>query len=683
MYRYPMDAFFKRKILLLIGCSVLFAGMAFSQACTTLGQTPSTAFPVCGTTVFHQANVPICATNDLFVPGCSGVGGALYQNKNPFFYKFTCFVGGTLGFTITPVAANEDYDWQLYDITGHNPDDIFTDNSLVVTGNWSGSYGPTGASAAGVNFIQCASVPTDNAPTFAKMPTLVAGHQYLLMISHFTDGQSGYDLSFGGGTAVITDPLKPHMLKVTPDCDGTKITLLLNKKVRCNTITGNGSEFSLLPATSVVVSAATDSCAFGFDFDEVVITLNTPLTSGTHQLVINNGTDGNTLLDNCDNIIPPGETISFDYFIPQPIQADSIGKVPCTPDSVVLYYPKKIKCSSLSPSGSDFAVTGPTPVTVISAGGNCVNDLSDFIVIKFAAPIYTKGNYSLIIQPGIDGSPVFDLCGQPLLSQTLPFITADTVSALFSYASKFGCQRDTLTFSHDGAHDVNNWNWIFNNGSPVTTQTHTIVFPAASSNTVQLIVSNGVCSDTATSTVVLNNEVKALFTMPSIICPEDALQVENNSTGAIDKWLWKFDVIATSNVKDPAPVLFPTINREAYYTVKLVATNTALNCSDSVRHTLTVLDFCLIEVPTAFTPNNDGLNDYFRPHNALKADNYDFRIYNRWGQLVFMSNNWQDKWDGRINGVEQTTGVYVWMLRYNKKDNNQPVFRKGTVTLIR
>jgi hypothetical protein len=210
---------------------IFIAQKGFSQPCTTLGQTPSTAFPVCGTSVFHQSTVPLCSTNDIFVPGCSGSGNAAYQNKNPFFYRFTCFTAGTLGFTITPLAANEDYDWQLYDITGHNPDDIFTDNSLVITGNWAGTYGTTGASASGVNSIECASNPTQNKPTFAAMPQLVVGHEYLLMVSHFTDGQSGYDLAFGGGTAVITDPTIPHLLSAKPDCSGQLLTIKLNKKV--------------------------------------------------------------------------------------------------------------------------------------------------------------------------------------------------------------------------------------------------------------------------------------------------------------------------------------------------------------------------------------------------------------------------------------------------------------------
>lgn len=652
--------------------------------CTTLGQTPPTAFPVCGTTVFHQSTVPLCNTNDIFVPGCTGNGNADYENKNPFFYKFTCYVSGTLGFLISPLAANEDYDWQLWDITGRNPNEIFTNPSLVVAGNWSGTYGNTGASATGVTGIQCASFPADNEPTFAQMPNLIAGHEYILMVSHYTDGQSGYDLSFGGGTAVITDPKLPVMEKVDPDCNGQVLTLTLNKNILCNSLSVNGSEFTVMPGGIAATASAAAQCASGFDFDEVIITLAAPLTSGTHQLVIKSGGDGNTLSDLCGNLIPAGQSISFDYIIPQPILADSIAKPTCATDSILVYYPKKIKCSSITPSGADFSITGPAPVTITGASGNCINDETRYIKLSLASPIYTKGTYTVTIQPGIDGSPIFDVCGQPILPQSLTFSTADTVNASFQYQLLFGCIKDTLLFSHNGAHDVNNWQWIFNNTlPPVTTQTHTIVFPAASTNTVQLIVTNGTCTDTASLVVVLDNEVKAVFSMDNIICPEDGLAVINNSTGHIDLWNWTYDVIGTSNLKDPPPFLFPTINREAYYTVKLKVTNLTLGCSDSARKTLTVLDHCFIDVPTAFTPNNDGLNDFFRPHNAVKADNYEFRVYNRWGQLIFQSRNWQEKWDGRIKGQGQPTGVYVWMLSYVHRDTKKSVFKKGTVTLIR
>ncbi|MFM2138940.1 MAG: hypothetical protein RJA57_1247 [Bacteroidota bacterium] len=671
--------------LYLRALSVLLALIPVSgwtQLCTNLGQTPSTAFPVCATTTFRQSTVPLCSTNDIYVPGCTGTG-ANYQNKNPYFYKFTCYVAGTLAFVITPLQPNEDYDWQLWDITGRDPNEIFTVPSLVVTGNWSGTYGPTGASASGVNRIQCASDPAANEPAFAAMPTLVAGHVYLLMVSHFTDGQGGYDLSFAGGTAVIADPTLPKTSAVSTSCDGTKVTLKLNKKVRCNTASASGSEFSIDPAVATITASATDSCGFGFDFDEITLTLSTPLPNGTYDLVIGNGTDGNTLRDNCDNAIPVGERIAFTYAAPVPIRADSIGRVPCAPDSIRVYYPKKIRCSTISANGSDFTLNGPTPVTVSGAAGSCTNDESDFIVVRFSAPIQTKGTYTLTIQPGIDGSPIFDACGQPIQPQTLRFNTVDTVHAGFQYRLLNGCIRDTLLFSHDGANDVNSWTWNFNNLPPVTTQNHQIVFPSSSTNTVQLIVSNGTCTDTAVQTITLNNEVRAVFEAEKVLCPEDPLRVTNRSVGAIDTYRWSYDVVGSSTLKDPPPFRFPILNREAFYTVRLVVTNQTLGCSDSARLTLTVLDHCRIDVPTAFTPNNDGRNDLFRPHNALKAVNYDFRIFNRWGQPVFLSSDWTQGWDGRLNGILQSTGVYVWMLRYTDRDSGEKVFRKGTVTLIR
>ena len=267
-------------ILILLNCCI---SVSYAQPCTTLGQTPSTAFPVCGSTVFTQNSVPICATNSLYVPGCSG-DGASYENRNPFFYRFTCYQSGTLGFTINPLAANEDYDWQLYDITGINPDEIFTNRTIIVTGNWAGTYGPTGASATGVGYIQCASDPAAGANTFAKMPDIIIGHEYLLLVSHYTNTQSGYTLSFSGGTAVITDPLLPKMSTVKADCDGKVLRLKLNKKVRCNSLTLTGSEFTLNPAVTTIINAQPDSCSQAFDFDELTLSLAAPLTNGNYEL---------------------------------------------------------------------------------------------------------------------------------------------------------------------------------------------------------------------------------------------------------------------------------------------------------------------------------------------------------------------------------------------------------------
>lgn len=654
------------------------------QACTTLGQTPATAFPVCGTSVFTQSTVPICATNDIFVPGCSGSGNANYQNKNPFFYRFTCYTAGTLGFLITPLANQEDYDWQLYDITGHDPNEIFTNNSLVVTGNWSGTYGITGASASGVNFIQCASVPADNAPTFAQMPTLIVGHTYLLMVSHYSDTQSGYTLQFSGGTAVITDPLLPRATNATISCDGRVVTLKLNKKIKCSSLTSPGTEFILNPAAATVISAVGDSCASSFDVDEITITLSATLPNNNYELIIRPGSDGNTLLDNCDRGIPDGETIPFVYNPPIPIFADSIGTPGCAPDSLRLYFPKKIFCSTIANDGSDFLVSGgPQSVNVTGASGQCIAGQTEFVTVHLSAPLVQNGIYLLTLKAGVDGTTIIDECGLELPLQSLSFPIADTVNPAFSITNQLGCRFDTLFFSHSGANQVNQWTWTINNQVSSGIQAAAIL-PASSTNTIKLVVGNGVCKDSLTQTLVLDNEVKASFDIPVDICPEDLLEIANTSTGLIDSWRWDFGTLGSSTLRDPLPLSLPrNLTRDTDFTLRLLATNNRLGCTDTTSKTIRVFDNCLIAVPTAFTPNGDGLNDYLYPNNAIKAVDLYFAIYNRWGQLVFQTRNWQEKWDGKVKGIPQGSGTYVWMLQYTHRDSGQKVFEKGISVLIR
>jgi hypothetical protein len=298
------------KRLLFISAFIIIHLYAAAQCpITSLGQNPPTAFPVCGTQVFHQSTVPICTGNSIYT-GCTD--GALYANKNPYWYKFTCYQSGTLGFIITPLAADEDYDWQLFDVTGLDPDAVYTDHSTIVTGNWSGTYAPTGTRAPGprtipYTTIRCSSDPNANEPTFETMPPIIQGHNYLLLVSHYTDTQSGYDLSFGGGTAVITDPLEPHLVSASAPCDGTEIRIVTNKKMKCRTLAADGSDFIVTTpsgATVLPVSASSSQCSLGFDLDTLSVFMPGAFAPGTYSIAAKTGSDANTLLDNCDRNIP-------------------------------------------------------------------------------------------------------------------------------------------------------------------------------------------------------------------------------------------------------------------------------------------------------------------------------------------------------------------------------------------
>jgi len=88
-------------------------------------------------------------------------------------------------------------------------------------------------------------------------------------------------------------------------------------------------------------------------------------------------------------------------------------------------------------------------------------------------------------------------------------------------------------------------------------------------------------------------------------------------------------------------------------------------------------------VPGAFTPNNDGLNDLFSPHAGEGIIDFNLSIYNRWGQLVFSTKDKAKGWDGKLSGVSQPVGVYVWTISYKTMWDTSKKLVKGIVTLIR
>jgi len=89
-----------------------------------------------------------------------------------------------------------------------------------------------------------------------------------------------------------------------------------------------------------------------------------------------------------------------------------------------------------------------------------------------------------------------------------------------------------------------------------------------------------------------------------------------------------------------------------------------------------------VYIPTAFTPNNDQLNDVFRAKVYGDIILFNLRVYNRFGELVFATNNAQQGWDGNVKGAAADGGVFVWLCSY-QLPGNQPVTEKGAITLIR
>ena len=684
-----------RKLLVVLWV-VLLATVSLSlraQTCTVLGQTPATAFPVCGSNTFVQDSVPLCNDGTVAVPSCSAADG--YTAINPYWYKFTCFKSGTLGLLISPRNSGDDYDWQLWDVTGQDLNTIYTNVNQVVGDNWSGVYGNTGTSPTAIASSECASTgpggpPYTSPPPFSSLPTLIQGHNYLLLVSHFEgSGQSGYQLSFGGGTASITDTTQPAIAAAREICQAV-IGIRLNKNMTCASLTASGSDFNIspMPPGVQISSAIGDNCGSGFDMDSITLFLSGNLSPGTYTLTAVNGTDGNTLLDICGTPIPVGDAVNFKVVPPQPTPLGVLLPPGCAPNVLTLVFngPSPIQCSSIAADGSDFAVTGSSAVAVTGASGVCdANGLTDTIRVSLSSPIQSAGSYQLALQVGSDGNTLVNFCGLGTPVASVSFTTKDTVSAAaFSGQIGWGCKQDTIVYTYPSEDGVNQWLWVFD-GSDISRvqDPPPQIYSVFGNETVSLRVSNGVCSDSTHAVFALDNSIQAKFEGPMMLCPKDFAQFVNSSTGpTISRWSWSFGDGTTNDQQIPPDHLYPQTGEETKYTVTLVVGN-SLGCADTAMQMIDVLKTCFIAVPGAFTPNGDGVNDYLYPLNALKAVDLQFRVYSRWGQLVFETTNWLIKWDGTMGGHPQPAGVYVWTLSYIDGDTGKRIFQKGTSMLIR
>lgn len=666
-----------KKLLVFIFLSAFFTNGFTQTVCTGLGQNPGTAFPVCGTDTFSILSVPICGNRR--VPGpCTATP---LTDKNPYWYKFTCFTAGTLGFVITPNTITDDYDWQIFDITNRNPDEVYTNAALFVACNWSGEGGLTGASSTGTAITRCDGL---GVPLFSSMPNLIQGREYLLLVSHFSDSQSGYSLSFGGGTANITDPINPALLKARAPCDGTKISIKLNKKMKCNSLAANGSDFSISPAIAPILSATGIGCSTGFDMDSVVLTLGGIVPPGNYTISIQTGTDGNNLLDNCGRSIPLGQSLPVTVFPLTPTPMDSMTKTGCAPDELQLVFKDPMLCSSIAPDGSDFVVTGPSAVTVAGAAGVCSAGGFTYVAkVRLSAPIQNAGSFQIRLRSGSDGNTIINECGVETIAGSFKtFTTKDTVSALFNTSIRYGCITDTINYTHDGRNGVNSWKWRFDNNINSNSKDTAITWQIEGQKLATLIITNGTCSDTTTASLLLNSRVKAAFESTAIACPGDPVTFKDNSTGPVVTWQWNFGNSNTSTLKIPVAQLYQPSTAPRNILPQLIVKN-SIGCADTATNTIYVLSNCFIAIPKGFSPNNDGLNDFLFPTNAYKAKDLLFRIYNRVGQLIFETRNRTNKWDGTFKGNSQDPGTYVWVLSYTNIDSGIRVEQKGSTVLIR
>lgn len=201
----------------------------------------------------------------------------------------------------------------------------------------------------------------------------------------------------------------------------------------------------------------------------------------------------------------------------------------------------------------------------------------------------------------------------------------------------------------------------------------------ASTTDYYVSITESVCGETTTLSARVN--VNPLPTVTAnrsndIDCNSDRSQLTAHGARS-----YQWTPAATlSNPLLSNPVAMP--RQTTMYTVAGTDLNGCTNY-DSVVVTVNFVDSKSgYLMPSAFTPNNDGINDCYGIKQWGVVEEIEFSIYNRWGERVFFAKNKDACWDGTFRGEKQATGVYIYMIKA-KTSCETNVFRKGTFVLIR
>ncbi|HEY8734853.1 MAG TPA: PKD domain-containing protein, partial [Puia sp.] len=269
-------------------------------------------------------------------------------------------------------------------------------------------------------------------------------------------------------------------------------------------------------------------------------------------------------------------------------------------------------------------------------------------------------------------------CNYPdTLTQTLR--VSPVVKAQFEIAD--GCAPYTASFNNTSLAGQTFF-WNFGDGNTSTdinpvhtysdTGTYTITLLAIDSNTCNL-------RDSISRTIRVNPKPTADFTTQPLPAQFNTPTIfTNNSNGAI-QYVWFFGD-GDSTHKNSQDTVIHQYQESNTYNACLVAIN-QYGCSDTVCHPVESLINPLLDVPNAFTPGRFGQNSVVMVKGfGIAAMNW--KIYNRWGQVVFESNNPFIGWDGTFNGTAQPVGVYAYTLEATFFDGTK-TRKKGDITLIR
>ena len=348
-----------------------------------------------------------------------------------------------------------------------------------------------------------------------------------------------------------------------------------------------------------------------------------------------------------------------------------------------------------SPAAQAQVTVNPIPVVSLSSATICEADP----VTLTATPNLLGGSYTWGPN-GIAGganqtfTPLQDTTLTVIYTlnncPSLPATSTVTVHPLpvvtFSANPLEGCAPLAVTLTADDATNAT-YSWSTSNNLSGSGVSPTIVFGNGGTFDVTLAATTTLgCYDTHTETAYIYVEDLPIadFESPISVFTQEAQYVmfSNLSLGATN-YIWDFGDGQFANDFEPSHVFQNTMNG---YTVTLTAL-TDLLCADATSVSIGYQYNELLYIPNSFTPDGDQNNQVFCPvfYSGYDPQNYEFTVYNRWGEVIFESRNALIGWDGTYgpDALEAPTGMYTYRILYKNPDLDERKVITGHINLLR
>jgi gliding motility-associated-like protein len=260
----------------------------------------------------------------------------------------------------------------------------------------------------------------------------------------------------------------------------------------------------------------------------------------------------------------------------------------------------------------------------------------------------------------------------------------DQIQVSFNVSDTVGCDPTMIEFTNTSDEQFIS-TWQFGDGNSATGNTNiTNTYTSPGCFDVSLTVESPIgCTNFVTypSIICINPTPTAgISANPTTLDTSNPeTEILNTTTGAVS-YEWDMGDNGLYNFFQPGMYTYPmyTLNE---FIITLTATSDK-GCLDTAQYKIYFDNSLIFYVPNTFTPDGNEYNNVFKPILTSIVDSYLLQIYNRWGELIFESNDKEVGWDGSYNGSIVQNGAYNWVIKI-KTDGTQTHTKRGNVLLLR